>query len=248
MGSSSFQGGPTVGHAAVYRRDVGSIPSPGALDEDVQRCAAMGISNDGDDAEALFCQVTGALRQGRTARADALLGPWPIEVKKVSSGTLNQVRPIRFLTVVARDTSSSVWFVLPAERILTAAIRKPRGQHTENALECCTLSLSDFSDCLVHERFLRETVILVAERSSLLTGVSSLLQQQLDELNAIAARQRAAVADRLELGLSRLTFDWKHEWHRSSVAEQGTVSSEEGGSIPPGVAACRCVFGSGAHS
>lgn len=150
----------------------------------------MSITNDGAGIEDEFAKITGAARLVRGDRADAILRDWRVEVKKVSAGVLNQVRPLEYITVAAKDVTTGDWYVLPAERILEVAIAKVRGQHTENALECCTVTLDKFADCRVDAALLADRVESVSRTSHGLTQIRCLAYELLREMREVAADQR----------------------------------------------------------
>ncbi len=101
-----------------------------------------GISGGGRSAEDLFVAATGALKAPSASLGDAILDGHPVEIKRATSNTLNQVRPVKYITLVAYHEPSSTWYVIPAHVVVAEASRKGRGQHTENPFESCTLTLA----------------------------------------------------------------------------------------------------------
>src|SRR5436190_7171588 len=102
-----------------------------------------GISRGGADAEDLFIALTGATRAERAALGDADVDGHEVEVKKAASATLNQVRAVKFIPLVALFLPEGRWFVIPASEIVRQCAKKTRGQHTENPFESATLSLNN---------------------------------------------------------------------------------------------------------
>ncbi len=102
----------------------------------------LGISGGGRSAEELFMEATGAVRAPSATVGDALLEGHPVEIKLATRNTLNQVRPVKYITLVAYYKPAGAWYVIPAHIVVAEASRKGRGQHTENPFESCTLSLA----------------------------------------------------------------------------------------------------------
>lgn len=101
-----------------------------------------GISRSGASAEDVFIALTGATKAERAALGDALLDGAYVEVKAASSTTLNQVRAVKYITLVAYSTPFETWYVVPAHDVVRLVTGKKRGQHTENPYESATLSLA----------------------------------------------------------------------------------------------------------
>ena len=85
--------------------------------------------------------MTGAAPAERAAQGDALLEGHPVEIKRATSVTLNQVRAVKYLPIVVHYAPADEWYVVPAHVVLAAVSQKVRGQHTENPFESATLSL-----------------------------------------------------------------------------------------------------------
>lgn len=107
--------------------------------------ASFGISGGGRSAEQLFREITGAGPARRAAEADALLDGHPVEVKRATSVTLNQVRAVKYLPLVVHYAPGDEWYVIPAHVVVAAVSQKRRGQHTENPFESATLNLNNFA-------------------------------------------------------------------------------------------------------
>ena len=83
--------------------------------------------------------------------------PFFVEVKQARGGTMSQVRPIRFLPVVAHDGRS--WYVIPANRLVLAAARYTRGQHGECPWECIAFKVKLFRSYVTHPEALRRSIL-----------------------------------------------------------------------------------------
>lgn len=125
-----------------------------------------GISRLGRDAERRFCDLTGAELCATPALGDALLDGHYVEVKKADGNTINQVRAVKYITLVVYRPELDSWFVVPADEIVRLVARKTRGQHSENPFESATLSIRDLADFRVQSASdLRAETLAAATRS-----------------------------------------------------------------------------------
>ena len=162
---------------------------------------ADGISNTGNDVEAAFRRITGAKASERAADGDAVLDGCNIEVKKASSNTLNQVRAVKFIPLVAYHTRSEKWFVVPAPDIVKAVSPKKRGQHTENPFESATLNISTLEKFKVESEVdLADTVRNAIKRGESFPELRDAMRAVLAESKRLAASSR----DEISLLLRRL--------------------------------------------
>lgn len=102
----------------------------------------VGISKSGNDVEAEYRRLTGAKKPVRSALGDAIIDGWHIEVKAASSNTLNQIRAVKYIPLVIKDSRDNQWYVVPAPDVVRLVAKKKRGQHTENPFESSTLSIA----------------------------------------------------------------------------------------------------------
>ena len=100
-----------------------------------------GISHGGHSAEERYRQVTGAVKPPKSGLGDAALGGTFVEVKKATAATLNQVRAVKYIPLVAYHEPTESWYVVPAHVIVCLVASKGRGQHTENPFESATLNI-----------------------------------------------------------------------------------------------------------
>jgi hypothetical protein len=98
----------------------------------------IGITKSGDKTENLvesLCKNVKALKRG-SPLGDAEYATtgeeFYIEIKKT---TLNQVRPYKYLPIVAYNPDDDDWFVIPPDDILDMASSR-KGQHTLNPFVC----------------------------------------------------------------------------------------------------------------
>jgi hypothetical protein len=163
-----------------------------------------GISRSGADAEELFRSLTGATIAERAALGDAMVDGKFVEVKKATSTTLNQVRAVKYIPLVALFVPEMSWYVIPANEIVRQCARKRRGQHTENPFESATLSLSNLGRYAVAE----DSDLLVAVRAAIAGAdryplLGELMAKVLADSKALAVSSVDAVRATLdEYGLS----------------------------------------------
>jgi hypothetical protein len=101
----------------------------------------MGITKSGDKTESLvenLCKNVKVLKRGSPlgdAEYATAVEEFYIEIKKK---TLNQVRPYKYIPVVAYNPDDDDWFVIPPDDILDMASKR-KGQHTLNPFVCIGL-------------------------------------------------------------------------------------------------------------
>ncbi len=158
---------------------------------DVVALAAMaetyGISGGGRSAEEMFRELTGASKAPTASAGDAILEGCPVEVKKATSNTLNQVRAVKYIPLVAFHEPSGYWYVVPAHVIVAEVSRKRRGQHTENPFESNTLSIGRLVQSRVEDPSeLRSRTMNAIEASSHYPGLKHEMRHILDESRRLA--------------------------------------------------------------
>jgi hypothetical protein len=63
-----------------------------------------------------------------------------VDVKDCQSSSVNQVRAIRYQTLVIYN--EGVWYVIPPQEVVRLVAQRSRGQHTEIPFECANISLT----------------------------------------------------------------------------------------------------------
>lgn len=152
----------------------------------------FGISASGRSTEEKFLLLTGAKKATKAALGDAVLEGHSIEVKRATSYTLNQVRAVKYITLVAFHEPTTTWFVVPAHQVVIFVSAKSRGQHTENPFESATLNLGNLARFKVaDENKLREAVLAaIAE--------SAKYPQLRDEMYRVLARSKELAAESID--------------------------------------------------
>lgn len=163
----------------------------------------FGISGGGHSAEELFRQMTGASPAEGAARGDALLDGHPVEVKRATSVTLNQIRALKYLPIVAHYAPTDDWYVVPAHVVVARVSQKRRGQHTENPFESATLSLKNLHAWKVEDpSHLREATLEAIAASDEYPELRSAMEDVLRESRGLADASLERVRDLLyQLGL-----------------------------------------------
>jgi hypothetical protein len=149
----------------------------------------FGISGGGRSTEEMFLLLTGAQKAAKAALGDAVLDGHSIEVKRATSVTLNQVRAVKYITLVAFHEPTTSWYVMPAHEVVICVSAKSRGQHTENPFESATLSLGNLGRFKIgHESKLREAVLAAI-------AASAKYPQLRDEMHRVLARSKELAAE-----------------------------------------------------
>lgn len=163
----------------------------------------FGISGGGRSAEDLFRQMTGATPAVSAARGDALLEGHPVEVKRATSVTLNQVRAVKYLPIVVHFAPTDEWYVVPAHVVVAAVSQKRRGQHTENPFESATLSLKNLHSWKVEDPDrLREATLEAIDASDQYPELRAAMEAVLRESRDLADASLEHVRELLhQLGL-----------------------------------------------
>lgn len=163
----------------------------------------FGISGGGRSAEELFRQMTGAAPAERAAQGDALREGHPVEIKRATSVTLNQVRALKYLPIVVHYAPGDEWYVVPAHVVVAAVSQKRRGQHTENPFESATLSLKNLGARKVDDqRQLHAATLEAIAQSDRYPELRSAMEEVLRESRDLADASLERVRDLLHrLGL-----------------------------------------------
>ena len=165
-----------------------------ALDSIVHLVSEYGISGGGREAEHLFQRLTGATPAVSASKGDAVLDGHLVEVKQASSNTLNQVRAVKFLPLVVYHRPSGSWYVIPAHEVVRRVAEKQRGQHTEIAFECATLSLATLTEFRLSDPDeLRERTVAAAEESAQFVALKAEMKRVLEEAQQLALDSRSRV-------------------------------------------------------
>ncbi len=159
---------------------------------------AFGISGGGRDAENEFIRLTGAEPSTTAAQGDAILDGVPIEIKRATSITLNQVRAVKFIPLVVYYVPEDAWYVVPASAVVALVSRKNRGQHTENPFESATLSVRNLDEYRVENPTDLKAITVAAigegaRHPGLQAAMGEVLQDSKDLAAAAIEKVRALV-------------------------------------------------------
>lgn len=164
----------------------------------------VGISHGGQSAEERYRAATGAEKPPKTSLGDAVIAGNFVEVKQASSKTktLNQVRAVKYIPLVAYDKPMRTWYVVPAQVVVALVSPKSRGQHTENPFESATLSIKDLGHYAINgEHELRAKTLaaiasarkypeLRAAMESILTASRKLAKKSISRVREILERHK----------------------------------------------------------
>jgi hypothetical protein len=148
---------------------------------------SFGISGGGRSAEQLFRDLTGAEPASSASIGDALLEGYPVEIKRATANTLNQVRAVKYIPIVAYHEPSGSWYVIPAHVVVAQVSQKRRGQHTENPFESATLSLGNLAAFRLDEPDqLRARTLAAIESAAGFPALKSEMERVLEESKLLA--------------------------------------------------------------
>ena len=115
--------------------------------------ARQAIRNEGDDAESRFLQLVSMSQKSQTpALGDAVVTvqgkDYYVEIKQCGtrSGTINQVRAIKYIPCVIWASLRNKWYIFPPNRLVKIAAKKNRGQHTEIPFESMNIGMPANND------------------------------------------------------------------------------------------------------
>ena len=155
----------------------------------------VGISHGGKDAEERYRHLTGASKSTKAGDGDAVLDGCPIEVKRATSATLNQVRPVKYIPLVAYHEPTDTWYVVPAHIIVCLVSSKARGQHTENPFESATLNVYGLGKYEVAEADLKKATLNAIAEANKYSELKKAMAKVLVESKALAERSTKAVKE-----------------------------------------------------
>lgn len=148
----------------------------------------FGISRGGRSAEDAFIALTGAQRATTAAEGDAVLDGSPVEVKRATGNTLNQVRAVKYIPLAVYYVPADTWYVVPAHVVVAAVSQRRRGQHTENPFESATLSVKSLAAYEVTDvRDLRSRTLEAIAKSDEYPEIKELMDAILHESKDLAA-------------------------------------------------------------
>lgn len=127
---------------------------------------------------------------------------WYVEVKHVTSNTVNQVRAIKFIPLmIFSPQRPRPWAVLPPQEVIRLVYLKNRGQHTELALECANLTLNQIPERFWHESAgLRLAVLAAIQSAQRYQALRTCMQDLLLRIRALKQQVEAALKGALDLG------------------------------------------------
>lgn len=144
-------------------------------------------------------ELTGAGPAPKASLGDAVIDDHPVEIKRASSTTLNQVRAVKYIPLVAFHTPTQTWYVVPAHDVVRLVSAKGRGQHTENPFESATLSINHLDSFQIPD----ESQLLNAVKEAITEAnkypkLSGEMSRVLAESKKLAKRSVSRVRDKLK--------------------------------------------------
>ena len=139
-----------------------------------------GITKSGKKTEELLVELVDGLRknEGASKKGDVIFDRASLDLKffaEVKKNAWNQVRPMKYITVIGHVPETEEWFVVPADVVMKWAANR-KGQHTPNPFVCVGLGKpssvtktganTKWTPYLVQERDLKSKIIS-AHRSAM---------------------------------------------------------------------------------
>ncbi len=162
------------------------------------KTSKSGISKTGNKAEELFRALTSSQKPPKAALGDAVKNGIYAEVKKVSENTLNQVRAVKYITLVAYDSEKKEWYVVPACDVVELIAGKERGQHTENPFESATLTLRIIGPYKVSGSDLSAAWAAAVEKSDGKPLLKQKMDEVLEECKKLSTKHKKEVREMLK--------------------------------------------------
>ncbi len=164
------------------------------------------IRREGEGAEQAFLRLVPSSRGTDDARRGDVIVTVDgidhyVEVKECHAsvgqgGTVNQVRPIKFIACVIWAPNQGCWYILSPDQLVLLAATKKRGQHTEIPFECMNFTLGSLPEHL-HSRAsdaeLGVTVLAAIRRGAKAEKMSGLMSALLRDIRAIKNKYIEAV-------------------------------------------------------
>ena len=164
------------------------------------------IRLEGQDAERRFTNLVPDSRESDQAKkGDAIVTLDGIdsfvEIKEChaaanSSGTINQVRAIKYICCVIWAPNHDCWYVIAPDQLVGVAAGKARGQHTEIPFESMNFGLKGLPDHLhtkCSDAELGEVVRKAIRRGRERTDIADAMKEMLLEIQALKERYRERI-------------------------------------------------------
>ena len=159
------------------------------------------IRNEGQDAEDHFIRLVAAARASDLAKAgDAIVTvdgeDSYIEIKEChavvgKSGTINQVRAIKYITCVVWAPGHGWWYVISPDQLVGIAAAKNRGQHTEIPFESMNFGIPNIPSDL-HTRCadaeLSDAVHEAVRRGRRRSDIQKAMAELLQDIQSLRSR------------------------------------------------------------
>jgi len=118
-----------------------------------------------------------------------VLGGCNVEVKRATAATLNQVRAVKYIPLVALHEPTDTWYVVPAHIVVCLVSSKARGQHTENPFESATLNIFGLGKYKIgSEKELKQATLDAIAEAKKYPDLKKAMQSVLQESKDLAVR------------------------------------------------------------
>ena len=170
--------------------------------------ARQTIRGEGHKAEVEFVKlVDGARFSDKSKRGDVIVHvdgkDFYVEIKEChakpgKTGTINQVRPIKYICCVIWAPEQGCWYVLSPDQLVRFAAEKPRGHHNEIPFECMNFSLRSLDEkyhTKCKGKNLAKVVVETVRRGETHASLRALMNDAFQEIRAMSEKYKQAVKE-----------------------------------------------------
>ncbi len=170
--------------------------------------ARQTIRSEGNKAEVEFLKLVDGARLSDNPRRGDVIVPvdgkdFYVEIKEChakpsGTGTINQVRPIKYICCVIWAPKHGYWYVLSPDQLVRFAAEKKRGQHTEIPFECMNFSLSSLDEeyhTKCKGKNLAKVVVEAVRRGETHASLRALMNDAFQEIRAMSEKYKQAVKE-----------------------------------------------------
>ena len=168
--------------------------------------ARQTIRGEGHKAEIEFVKlVHGARFSDKSKRGDVIVQvdgkDFYVEIKYCDAepsgtGTINQVRPIKYICCVIWAPNHGCWYVLSPDQLVRFAAEKTRGHHNEIPFECMQLSLRSLGEeyhTTCNDNDLGMVVTQAVQRGETHAPLRALMNDAMQKIRALGDKYKRAV-------------------------------------------------------
>lgn len=118
--------------------------------------------------------------------------------KPGGTGSINQVRPIKYICCVVYAPLQGCWYVLSPDQLVRFAAEKPRGHHNEIPFECMNFSVRSLDEkyhTKCNGKNLEKVVVEAVRRGETHASLRALMNDALQEIRTISEKYKRSVKE-----------------------------------------------------